>query len=659
MKRLRLIHGGERLEPRIALTTSLDLATLLPENGGDGSRGFAFVGDVSDRRHRVHAIAPAGDVDGDGYDDVLLGASIELAASTFGGRVYMINGQPNGQVPALLDHQTLAGNGTIFARDSEHSHLAFGYGTDIAGDVDIDGDGVLDVVYAGFQSDSRDAHVVYGSVLGVEGGWNDFEDLLQGASRGPEIPGHNVGFASNFSSSRDSITVADINGDGFEDVITGTAATWNGGFRRGQINVGLGSANGLTTAFTIEGDLTDANKVGDSVANLGDVNGDGMDDLFLSIGYDAGGMIVFGRSEWTDGRIYGASEFMSDTTEIHPIVEDDAVTMFASGAGDVNGDGLDDMIIGARFGDGPTENRGNTGEAYVVFGRSNWDAIDLDDLNGNNGFTIYGVDWNDEAGAAIGGGGDFNGDGFDDLLIGAPKADGPSGETDGPGLKESAGDAYVLYGKSDWSDGFHLQLGFLADDAGLVMHGSHNQGHLGRVVEFVGDINGDGFDDVAVSAPGPEFPSFDDPTVGRTFVVYGSADGTTGAGGGGGTVGADWRNDALPSDVNGDGTLSPLDALLVINELSEREFSNPNTGALPSSDRPDGVSYFDVSDDGVVAPLDALAVINSLGNAPSAALSGSSSISIPGSSPEKLDDDLADANRVWNQVFADELSART
>ena len=519
MKRPRLIHGGEPLEPRIALTTSLDLSTLLPENGGDGSRGFAFVGDASDRRHRVHAIAPAGDVDGDGYDDVLLGASLDQNATSHNGRFYLINGQPDGQIPALLDHQSLAGNGTEFGRDSENSHLAFGYGTDIAGDVDVNGDGVLDVVYAGFQSNSRDPLVVYGSVLGDEGGWNDFEDLLQGASRGPEIPGHNVGFGSNFSGSRDSVTVADINGDGFNDVITGTAATWNGGFRRGQINVGLGSVSGLGTTFTIEGDLTDRNKVGDSVANLGDVNGDGMDDLFLSIGYDAGGMIVFGRSDWTDGNTYGASEFMTATSELQPIALDDARTMYANAAGDVNGDGLDDMIVGARFGDGPTENRENTGEAYVVFGRSNWDsAIDFDALDGTNGFTIYGVDYNDEAGTAIGGGGDFNGDGFDDVLIGAPKADGPSGETDGPGLKESAGDAYVLYGKSDWTQGFHVQLGFIADDAGLVMHGSHNQGHLGQVVEFVGDVNGDGFDDVAVSAPGTEFPSFEDETVGRTWI---------------------------------------------------------------------------------------------------------------------------------------------
>jgi hypothetical protein len=119
-----------------------------------------------------------------------------------------------------------------------------------------------------------------------------------------------------------------------------------------------------------------------------------------------------------------------------------------SSAGDVNGDGIDDLIIGAFYAD-PNGNP-NAGRSYVVFGSDTGlpNPLDLSDLNGSNGFTINGVNAGDESGRSVSSAGDVNGDGIDDLIIGAYRAD-PNGNT-------YAGSSHVLFGqeKPIFKDGF-------------------------------------------------------------------------------------------------------------------------------------------------------------------------------------------------------------
>src|SRR5262249_45827950 len=122
-----------------------------------------------------------------------------------------------------------------------------------------------------------------------------------------------------------------------------------------------------------------------------------------------------------------------------------------SAAGDVNRDGFDDMIVGARGGDGAANGKLNTGDTYIVFGKPTWTAtMDPTNLNGTTGFAIYGVDPGERAGKSVSGAGDVNGDGFDDLLISAYMADGT-----GNGAPD-AGESYVVFGKSTWDPTFDL-----------------------------------------------------------------------------------------------------------------------------------------------------------------------------------------------------------
>jgi len=185
-----------------------------------------------------------------------------------------------------------------------------------------------------------------------------------------------------------------------------------------------------------------------------------------------------------------------------------------SAAGDVNGDGIDDLIIGARFGDPGGDT--NAGETYVVFGKTTGFAasLDLSDLNGANGFVINGIDADDESGRSVSAAGDVNGDGIDDLIIGARSAD--------PGGVSGADETYVVFGKTT---GFAASLELSALDGvnGFVINGIDAGDYAGWSVSAAGDVNGDGIDDLIIGALGGDPGS--DTNAGKTYVVFGKTTG--------------------------------------------------------------------------------------------------------------------------------------
>ena len=154
---------------------------------------------------------------------------------------------------------------------------------------------------------------------------------------------------------------------------------------------------------------------------------------------------------------FNLSTLISDTADgsqgfvIYGIDEDDESGLSVSGAGDVNGDGIDDLIVGAPY-SGPNDNY--SGETYVVFGKRTHDEngllvnsfgteVELTGLDGSNGFVINGIDADDESGYSVSSAGDVNNDGYDDMIIGAPQAD------DG----NNAGETYVVYGQASYRHG--------------------------------------------------------------------------------------------------------------------------------------------------------------------------------------------------------------
>ncbi len=170
-----------------------------------------------------------------------------------------------------------------------------------------------------------------------------------------------------------------------------------------------------------------------------------------------------------------------------------------STAGDVNGDGFDDVIVGA-----PRANSNNfsSGSSYVVFGQASGfsAAMDLSNLNGINGFRLNGEALLDTSGSyglslnSVSNAGDINGDGFDDMLVGARLTDRYGGI-----YSNDAGYSYVIFGKSS---GFSpaMNLSSLNGSNGFRFTSFSSKGSN---VSSAGDINGDGFDDFIIGAPRP------------------------------------------------------------------------------------------------------------------------------------------------------------
>jgi len=208
----------------------------------------------------------------------------------------------------------------------------------------------------------------------------------------------------------------------------------------------LSDLNG-SNGFAING-IGAYDSSGTSVSSAGDVNGDGFDDLIIgAISADPNGITNAGQSYVVFGSNIGFGAGLDLSTlngsngfAINGIAAYDSSGTSVSSAGDVNGDGFDDLIIGAEGAD--PNGMSFAGQSYVVFGsNSGFGAgLDLSTLNGSNGFAINGIAVFDQSGFSVSSAGDVNGDGFDDLIIGAQGAD-PNGIV-------GAGQSYVLFGQA-------------------------------------------------------------------------------------------------------------------------------------------------------------------------------------------------------------------
>ncbi len=608
------VKAESATDPSLFSVQEFDIAVLNSADTIDLTKlpahaGFIVQSDLP-TDHVGWSVSVVGDINGDGFEDFALGAPFmdgRLGAYN-SGRVYVVFGgawafgqsvTAGGYDRAVMDLTGFTDAQGFMVFGDAKGDVA---GWSVSGAGDINGDGFADLAIGAWHgsdggADAGEAYIVFGrsGAFGqtvVSGGTSQqilyLDTLLagdgfivQGDSAGDHL-GRSVAF------------LGDINGDGFGDLAVGAPIDNVGGglsgLGSGAVYVVFGQSGGFgqtvnsggndrqvidvsslkaAEGFLIRGD-TGYDDAGYSVAAAGDVNGDGFADIALGapqhLTAKAGAAyIIFGHD---GGSAFGIADFLTQRQTIDLTLlsagegfvirgdsKYDAAGLSVSTAGDINGDGFDDLIIGAPYGD---DAGGDVGEAYVVFGHAGaFPAVNLKSLSQAQGFIIEGQSLGGRFGHSVAAAGDVNGDGYDDLIIGAPYAD-DAGWDAGAGyvilghggffgqtVNTAGGDRQVLkVGNLMPSDGYQI----LGDEGRTSTVGDFSGDNAGWSVNAAGDINADGFDDFIIGAPyGDDSGPWKG---GEAYVIYGGPFAPFGSPvNGSGTAGADILIGSFQDDI--------------------------------------------------------------------------------------------------------------
>ncbi|MBK6381105.1 MAG: FG-GAP repeat protein [Chitinophagaceae bacterium] len=371
--------------------------------------------------------------------------------------------------------------------DANQANANFGRSVACAGDVN--GDGYSDVIIGasgyddGVNTNEGWAFVYYGSASGLSASPNNTLDDADQANA-------NFGYCVSGA--------GDVNGDGYSDVIIGAWRYVDGANNQeGRAFVYHGSAGGLS--LIPDNTPDDANQAfawfGYSVAGAGDVNGDGYSDVIIgAYGFNDGANTQEGRAYIYYGSFSGLGSAPNNISDD----ADQAGAMFGwcvACAGDVNGDGFCDVIIGAPYyNDGINDDEGR---AFVYYGSASGLSASPNSTpdDADQGLASFGI--------SVASAGDVNGDGYSDVIIGAFLCD--------DGANSDEGRCFIYYGSTS---GLSATPGDVQDDANQA------NSEFGYSVASAGDVNGDGYSDVIIGAY-----SYDDGATlneGRCFVYYGN-----------------------------------------------------------------------------------------------------------------------------------------
>ncbi len=415
-----------------------------------------------------YSVASAGDVNHDGYDDVIVGAPDYDNGSTDEGRAFVFHGSATGLSPT-----------PNWTAESDQAGAVFGWSVASAGDVNGDGfdDVIVGAPYADYGQAEEGAVAVYhGSATGLQvlPAWTAQSDQA-GAGFGLSVA-----------------AAGDVNGDGYDDVIVGAPSADFGQINEGWAALFLGSAIGLQALpdWTAQSDQVEAT-FGTSVAAAGDVNGDGYDDVIIgapnaAYGQTGEGAVAVYHGSATGLQPLPAWAAQSDQAEAHFGVS-------VATAGDVNGDGFADILVGAPYAD-----FGQTNEGAVAVYHGSASGLSL-----VPNWTAQSDQADAQFGRSVSMAGDVNHDGYDDVIIGAPQYN--NGAT--------TGRASIFYGSS----------GGLRPTPGWTVESDQAFNLFGCSVSTAGDVNGDGFADIIIGASMHDRGQTDE---GAAFVFHGSSSGS-------------------------------------------------------------------------------------------------------------------------------------
>jgi hypothetical protein len=402
------------------------------------------------------AVAGAGDVNGDGYDDVLVGSPRADTAGSNAGDAYLLLGP-------------ISGTASLSTADAVISGLAAGdlAGTALVGLGDWNGDGFGEIVIGAYGDDSASsgagaAYILEGPV--ATGSVTDAVATVLGSA-----DNDGLGYAV--------ARIRDVNADTIPDLLVGAYGSDSTGSNAGSAYLFTGPITGQVTtssaAASFHGDR-DGDSAGWAVGGAGDTNGDAISDLIVgapssdNTATDAGVAAIF------LGTPAGSVSLSSADAVLTGVAASDAAGYAVAGAGDVNGDGYDDVVVGAY---GADDAATSGGVAYIIQGpmvgtKSLADAEII----------VRGDSASGRLGIAVAAAGDINSDGMGDVLLGADRYYG--------GL----GAAYLVLGGSFGS--------FDASASDAMLEGETYSDWAGASVAGAGDTNADGRDDVLVGAWG-------------------------------------------------------------------------------------------------------------------------------------------------------------